>query len=87
MAAAAVGKPKKAKKAPKKLGDRVAVGEKIYTKESCHRKEKDAKTAQAKIKEGGKRNARIKQDPVTGSFCVISRKKEPKGATAKKKVK
>ncbi len=73
MATASVSGKKKPKKA-KKLGQRLKVGEKVYTKESCSKKESDAKKKVKKLREDGKL-ARVKKDPVTGSFCVFARKK------------
>lgn len=73
---------KKGAKTPKRLAERVKFGEKIYTKETCSKKEGDAKKKVKKIREEGKL-ARVKQDPVTGSFCVFTRKR----ATAAKKKK
>jgi hypothetical protein len=72
---------KKGAKAPKKLAERVKFGEKIYTKETCSRKESDAKKKVKKLRADGKL-ARVKKDPLTGSFCVFTRKRATK---AKKK--
>lgn len=78
------GKKKTAKKGgktPKKLAMRVKFGEKVYTKEACSKKKGDATKKVKKLRADGKL-ARVKQDPVTGSYCVFTRKR---ATTAKKK--
>lgn len=66
-------KQKTAPKAVKGLGERVKIGEEIFTKQSCHNSKESAKEA-AKALKATHRTA-IRKDKLTGKECVLAKKK------------